>query len=633
MEEPQLTSNKKLKIIIAAVIGLIFGFCLLLYIQPMEDLSVNLSLLLADGQEPEDYDSKGWRVYTQEGDVITELEPDGIGGFTGLELGQTYYCSRILEEELDSPTLQIAPVDRSFAVWLDNDLIYTDCPELDNQIGSLTLPMFDWFREESIHISLPSNYRGKTLTIAQSFSEFTETASVKAHPSDVVLYCGYAYESALISESFRTAVIETLIFAAGCILLYTFVRNGDWSMLCLALVAFLEMVQQMTGTSYFLRYFQTTDNSPIALIPLVSSGFLLVYLTLRGGSCKKVLWIILAVYGIAVCADALSLICFPVFTEHWTPIYSVVDRLAYWSAFCGMITVLVLGVWKWSRERSFYRMFIPLALCGIAVHWIGTVLQYGSDHVATQVMIMITNRQITYAYTKVMPALTTAAILTAVTETARMELDRRTEERLMESRLQMARESYETIRHQHEEVMMIRHDMIRHFLTLRGISDRSRAMEYIDTIIGQNEAITPVVRSGNEMLDIILNSRLGLARESGIRVNVIRAKAPSNLPIQDADLCSLVMNMVDNAIEGVRRSGSESPVIGLDIHTKNGYFVFICENSAADGEYIREGKNQTVPKHGLGLKIIRKVAANYQGMTDMEFENGVFRVRMVIPMG
>ncbi len=628
-----MASNKKLKIIIAAAIGLIFWFCLLLYMKPMEDLSLNLSLGLADGQALEDYDSKGWQVYTQEGDIVTELEPDGIGGFSGLELGQTYYCSRILEEDLDSPTLQIAPVDRSFAVWLDNDLIYTDCPELDNRIGSLTLPMFDWFREEDIHISLPSDYRGKTLTIAQSFPEYTETGSVKAFPTSVVLYCGYAYESGLISESFRTAIIEMSIFAVGCILLYTFVRSGDWSMLYLALVAFLEMVQQMIGTSFFSRYFEPMVNSPTALIPLVSAGFLLVFLTLRGGSCKKVLWIILAVYGIAVCADVLSLIYFPSFTEHWSLIHYGVDRLAYWSAFCGMIIVLVLGTRKWSRERGFYRMFTPLALCGMAVHGIVTVLREGSGHVAMQLMTMITSGQITYAYYKVAPAIMAAAMLTAVAETARMEIDRRTEERLMESRLKIAQESYEAIRHQHEEIMMIRHDMIRHFLTLRSISDQNRAMEYIDTIIGQNEEINPVVRSGNEMLDIILNSRLGLARESGIQVEVIRAEAPSNLPLQDADLCSLVMNIVDNAIDGVRRSGNESPVIGLDIHTKNGYFVFVCENSAADEEYIREEKNQTVPKHGLGLKIIRKVAANYQGMTDMEFENGMFRIRIVIPMG
>lgn len=42
-----------------------------------------------------------------------------------------------------------------------------------------------------------SDYQGKTLTIAQSFPEWTETGSVTAWPANLMLYCGYAYESGL----------------------------------------------------------------------------------------------------------------------------------------------------------------------------------------------------------------------------------------------------------------------------------------------------------------------------------------------------------------------------------------------------------------------------------------------------
>ena len=88
--------------------------------------------------------NKGWTVYTQEGDARTELTPNGYGGYAGLELGQTFYLSRVLEEELDSPTLSLDPVEWQFSVWLDDTLIYTDCPELDNRIGYVQLPVNDW---------------------------------------------------------------------------------------------------------------------------------------------------------------------------------------------------------------------------------------------------------------------------------------------------------------------------------------------------------------------------------------------------------------------------------------------------------------------------------------------------------
>ena len=72
---------------------------------------------------------------------MTELAPDGFGGFNRLEEpGQTFYFSRVLTENLDSPILRLETADRTFAVFLDGALLYTDCPELDNRIGCLRLP-------------------------------------------------------------------------------------------------------------------------------------------------------------------------------------------------------------------------------------------------------------------------------------------------------------------------------------------------------------------------------------------------------------------------------------------------------------------------------------------------------------
>lgn len=108
---------------------LMAGSVLGIYAQPMPDISLDLSLVPQEDSmvlDPENFDSKGWSVYTQEGDLRTELIPNGFGGHTGMALGQTFYCSRVLEEALDSP-LQLDAVEQQFSVWLDDDLIYTDC--------------------------------------------------------------------------------------------------------------------------------------------------------------------------------------------------------------------------------------------------------------------------------------------------------------------------------------------------------------------------------------------------------------------------------------------------------------------------------------------------------------------------
>lgn len=76
-------------------------------LRPMENRAYDLSLLFTSEAIPEGwvYDQKGWTVFTQEGDTVTGLAPNGFGGFDRLdELGQTFYFSRVLSEDVDSPS-------------------------------------------------------------------------------------------------------------------------------------------------------------------------------------------------------------------------------------------------------------------------------------------------------------------------------------------------------------------------------------------------------------------------------------------------------------------------------------------------------------------------------------------------
>lgn len=125
--------KKRWRFAAAAVLTLVLfavsGTLLLKCMKPMEDRAYDLSLVWAGEAMPEDwvYDQKGWTVFTQEGETVTGLAPDGSGGFSGpVEPGQTFYFSRVLVEDLDSPILRLGTADRTFAVFLDGALLYTD---------------------------------------------------------------------------------------------------------------------------------------------------------------------------------------------------------------------------------------------------------------------------------------------------------------------------------------------------------------------------------------------------------------------------------------------------------------------------------------------------------------------------
>lgn len=619
---------------IAVILCLVFGAVLLIYVPPMEDVFLDLSLCSTEDNmitDPADFDSKGWTVYTKDGETVTELTPNGFGGYSGLELGQTFYFSRIMAEELDSPTLQLGAIECTFSVWLDDVLLYTDCPELDNRIGYLTLPMNGWVRNDPILISLPMDYQGKTLTIAQSFPDYTETYSVNAFPTSVRLYCGYSYESGLISESFSTAFLASALFLLGLILLTESVRNRDLGLLCLSLTAFLQMAMRLTGTSFFWNYFGTSDNAVTSVIPLLSAGALFAFLAMRGGKFRGILWGTVGVYLLSVVIDGVILMRSTVIDN---PAASFVTGvLPFWLAFFCIVAALVLGTAFWRKENNFYRLFTPLAFAGIVLYWLAAILILERGIVGQQFIITLGSGQITYVYYHTLNGVMIAALVTAVCDAIRLRISRRVEKAAMEERREMLLGSYETMRRQNEEVMMIRHDMAGHFEALKKIADDpEQVTNYLDQLIGQNKKIRSVVQTGNKMLDIILNNKLSAAQDAGIKVEIVKAKAPEKLPLSDTDLCSLVMNVMNNAVSAAGACSADTPYIRLDIHERNNYFALTCENSADINQIAEHEKSQTVPKHGLGLKIIRNITEQYSGLIDTEYDDTSYKIRIAIPL-
>ena len=599
---------------------------LLAYMRPMEDRAYDLSLMDWEGEGvPEDwvYDQKGWTVFTQEGETGKELTPDGFGGFDRLEEpGQTFYFSRALSEEVDSPTLRLDTANSAVTVFLDGAVLYTDCPELDNRIGYLRLPMLEWDREEPVLVTLPQNYAGKTLTIAQSTDpsggERAEPAST-VWPCAVTLYCGYAYESELVAESFRAAVPAALFFAAMALLLALFAAQTlrgapDLGTLCGALLAFFWLARRLD--------LSLLPNVPLGPLPVDAAGLagdlsltlLLVFLAARMTGWRRiVIGLCAGAQGAAIAAQIVMELM-----ERLT-VSQVLALLVI--SLAGLAAALVCSVLEWKRSW-FFRCFCPLT-AALAIAW--AVLGFWKYSGLSMRDLLL------YPLTLLPPLagiMTAAALVTALTEAARREITRRTEARLLAQRGELAQSSYEALRRQHEQVMILRHDMMKHFQVLRRTTTDEKTAEYLDELIGENEKIRPVIQSGNEMLDVILNGKLSAVAGAGIAVELVRTQAPVTLPLTDAELCSLMMNLLDNAVEAASAPGVKRRYIKLDMHIQNNYFVFTCENGATL-DWINK---ETAPERGLGLKVVRQIVERYGNLLDTEYGDGYYRVTVPLSL-
>lgn len=625
--------KQHIPLIIALILVTICAGMMMIYAEPMDDISLDLSLhsnediLEDDGSE---YDDKGWTVYIHQGESVAELIPDGFGGYSGLELGQTFYFSRVMEEELDSPTLQLSPGESCFAVWLDDLLIYTDCAELDNRIGFLTLPMNEWYRSEPIVISLPADYHGRTLTIAQSSPEYMETSYVKAWPASVRLYCGYAYESSLISETYRMSLAAAQAFLMAMLMLLIFVRNRDWAILCLAVIPFIWMGRGLMDTSFFYKYFGDRFRFLETVFPVLYTLALVVFLTLRSGSNRRVMAALAGVHTLAVIGYSIVVSLLPSLPLSNFVYDFFINIFPHWAALAAMICILVLAAARWQKENWFYRVFTPMAFITVPVCMVLTVWVAYRGILWEQLALTLSSGQIQMICLLIQPGITVAAMITAIAEAVKAELDRRRERQWIEQHQEMAMASYENLRIQHQEVMMLRHDMMKHFSALRELENTPQAAAYLDQLIGDNEKVRPVVQSGNRMFDLIVNSKIASASARGIKVEIIRSDIAKYLPLKDPELCSLIMNLLDNAIAAASAVARE-PQITLDMHMKPSFFVFTCTNSAeAATNEVRS--DDVLPRHGMGQKIVQRIAESYDCLLQTTRSESQYSVTVAIPL-
>lgn len=616
---------------ICLALCLLFGCVLFVYTVPMQDTSFDLSLIWEGEAPPEDwqYDQKGWTVFTQEEEQQTILTADGMGGFTGLQKpGQTFYFSRALSETLDSPTLRLDASNRGMAVFLDGELLYTDCPELDNRIGYLTLPMLDWDRIETIVLSLPPDYHGKTLTVAQAtrLGERQEPeADTVVWPCSVQLYCGYSYESGLISESFQTAIPATLCFGAGVLLLSAFLwqlfsGKSDCGLPFLALTTFLWSTERIAMSGFTYHYFGNLPVDVAGLSRLCSLTVLLLFLTSRLTGKRRIFFAALTVLqGIltlpAAVPDINSRVGFI-----WQ---SIPEQIGFYA----LTGVLVCIGWEWKRKHMFSRFFCPALLAGLAV---STAYILAVPTLRREVGQQLVLGAYGYFLWKLMALMMAAAVFAALMEWIMKEITRRAETTLLAQQYEIAQSGFENLRRHQEEVMMLRHDMKKHLTFLRqNVSDKG-AVQYLDSLIGQQQALSPVVQSRNQALNIILSAKLGEAAGKGIPVEVVQTDAPKSLPLSDTELCALMMNLLDNAIHAAGKT--EKPFLRLDMHQKDGFFVFVCENAAVPEPPEKSTEKKDVMQHGLGMKIMKQIMNRHGNLMEVERLSGSCRVTVALPL-
>ena len=207
----------------------------------------------------------------------------------------------------------------------------------------------------------------------------------------------------------------------------------------------------------------------------------------------------------------------------------------------------------------------------------------------------------------------------------------RMEKQQKEYRLQYA----ENVKQQYEEIHMIRHDMKHAYSVINTLLLDGKYDEAVKYVQGGSENIIStelIIDVGNDFVNAILNSKLSLAKTKGIEVLCGAAK---NLDgVEDEDLCALLGNMLDNAIEACVLCEKDKRLIEVNIASYSKQIVITVSNTV-EGDILKGNRDLATTKkdaadHGFGVESIRQIAKKYDGHVRFYQENSVFNCKVLL---
>lgn len=160
-------------------------------------------------------------------------------------------------------------------------------------------------------------------------------------------------------------------------------------------------------------------------------------------------------------------------------------------------------------------------------------------------------------------------------------------------------------------------------------------MEYIDAYISLTAKVNRRINSGSKILDIIVNSKLGEAKAKNIDFTC-EVGYVGDTGITDMDMCALMANLLDNAIEACERIEGERAWICLKIVRRNDMLLIKLGNSIAAADALKrdffQSEKDKQKIHGWGMKSVEKVLKKYDGNKEHYIGDKEFEIFINIPI-
>lgn len=199
---------------------------------------------------------------------------------------------------------------------------------------------------------------------------------------------------------------------------------------------------------------------------------------------------------------------------------------------------------------------------------------------------------------------------------------------------QLRQQYYNAMERQQKEVRRLRHDMKNHLTALSGLSGEE-GKAYLMELLNAPALSTGRTYCENRTASVVLSAKADQALEQETEF-AVHAMIPESIPVDPMDLCSLLGNVLDNALEAAARMPREQRHVSFSAGVEKGLFAAEVRNTYLFLERGLDGRPATVKKdrrnHGFGLANVEEIVERYGGSLEYKAEEKEFVLFFYLPV-
>ncbi len=203
--------------------------------------------------------------------------------------------------------------------------------------------------------------------------------------------------------------------------------------------------------------------------------------------------------------------------------------------------------------------------------------------------------------------------------------------KILENQVQIQLKHYEKSEKINTEIRRFRHDYNNHMNCMKSLVQSGRYDELMDYINNISDAFPQsgfLYNTGNYIADAILTDKLENARKNGTNISFKGIISPS---INNTDLCIILGNILDNAVEACEKIDGEKEISVFGGY-QHGYFILIAKNPISchvqTENCIPATTKPDTAYHGFGLQNVESVVKKYDGIMLPECSDDSFTIRL-----